>query len=99
MIIFPGKIDEKATQLHAIASLKVLLDATKSRHGTATSTSASHANNEANDLSGESREICQKNITSGESTVDPTSYMNGRMSSTQDTSDKGMESVISHSMK
>ena len=26
---FPGKVDEKATQLHAIASLKVLLDATK----------------------------------------------------------------------
>ena len=26
---FSGKVDEKATQLHAIASLKVLLDATK----------------------------------------------------------------------
>ena len=29
----PGKVDEKATQLHAIASLKVLLDATKPQDG------------------------------------------------------------------
>ncbi|XP_042231291.1 sodium/potassium/calcium exchanger Nckx30C-like isoform X6 [Homarus americanus] len=29
----PGKVDEKATQLHAIASLKVLLDATKPQNG------------------------------------------------------------------
>ncbi|XP_040566715.1 sodium/potassium/calcium exchanger Nckx30C isoform X1 [Lepeophtheirus salmonis] len=29
-----GKVDEKATQLHAIASLKVLLDATKPQEGT-----------------------------------------------------------------
>ena len=28
-IVSAGKVDEKATQLHAIASLKVLLDATK----------------------------------------------------------------------
>ena len=28
-----GKVDEKATQLHAIASLKVLLDATKPQDG------------------------------------------------------------------
>lgn len=28
-----GKVDEKATQLHAIASLKVLLDATKPNRG------------------------------------------------------------------
>lgn len=28
-----GKVDEKATQLHAIASLKVLLDATKPQNG------------------------------------------------------------------
>jgi hypothetical protein len=27
--VIAGKVDEKATQLHAIASLKVLLDATK----------------------------------------------------------------------
>ena len=32
-IIFSGKVDEKATQLHAIASLKVLLDATKPQDG------------------------------------------------------------------
>jgi hypothetical protein len=30
---FVGKVDEKATQLHAIASLKVLLDATKPQDG------------------------------------------------------------------
>lgn len=30
---FTGKVDEKATQLHAIASLKVLLDATKPQDG------------------------------------------------------------------
>ncbi|XP_063238802.1 sodium/potassium/calcium exchanger Nckx30C isoform X2 [Bacillus rossius redtenbacheri] len=37
-----GKVDEKATQLHAIASLKVLLDATKPHHGAATSSAAHH---------------------------------------------------------
>ncbi|XP_059616965.1 sodium/potassium/calcium exchanger Nckx30C isoform X2 [Phlebotomus argentipes] len=37
-----GKVDEKATQLHAIASLKVLLDATKPQRGAATSTAANH---------------------------------------------------------
>lgn len=37
-----GKVDEKATQLHAIASLKVLLDATKPQRGAATSTAASN---------------------------------------------------------
>jgi len=30
---FSGKVDKKATQLHAIASLKVLLDATKPQDG------------------------------------------------------------------
>ncbi|XP_063971889.1 sodium/potassium/calcium exchanger Nckx30C isoform X1 [Diachasmimorpha longicaudata] len=38
-----GKVDEKATQLHAIASLKVLLDATKPQNGAATSTSAHYS--------------------------------------------------------
>jgi sodium/potassium/calcium exchanger 2 len=38
----PGKVDEKATQLHAIASLKVLLDATKPQRGGATSSAANH---------------------------------------------------------
>ena len=34
LILFAlGKVDEKATQLHAIASLKVLLDATKPQDG------------------------------------------------------------------
>lgn len=37
-----GKVDEKATQLHAIASLKVLLDATKPQNGAATSSTANH---------------------------------------------------------
>ncbi|XP_076267834.1 sodium/potassium/calcium exchanger Nckx30C-like isoform X2 [Rhynchophorus ferrugineus] len=37
-----GKVDEKATQLHAIASLKVLLDATKPQNGAATSSAASY---------------------------------------------------------
>ncbi|CAG9821284.1 unnamed protein product [Phaedon cochleariae] len=37
-----GKVDEKATQLHAIASLKVLLDATKPQNGAATSSAANH---------------------------------------------------------
>ncbi|XP_044746251.1 sodium/potassium/calcium exchanger Nckx30C isoform X2 [Coccinella septempunctata] len=37
-----GKVDEKATQLHAIASLKVLLDATKPQNGAATSTASNH---------------------------------------------------------
>ncbi|ETN67639.1 solute carrier family 24 (sodium/potassium/calcium exchanger), member 2 [Anopheles darlingi] len=40
----PGKVDEKATQLHAIASLKVLLDATKPQRGAATSSAANHGN-------------------------------------------------------
>ena len=31
--LISGKVDEKATQLHAIASLKVLLDATKPQDG------------------------------------------------------------------
>lgn len=35
-------MDEKATQLHAIASLKVLLDATKPQRGAATTTAANH---------------------------------------------------------
>ena len=38
----PGKVDEKATQLHAIASLKVLLDATKPHNGAATTSAANH---------------------------------------------------------
>ncbi|KAL3288167.1 hypothetical protein HHI36_002618, partial [Cryptolaemus montrouzieri] len=37
-----GKVDEKATQLHAIASLKVLLDATKPQNGAATSSASNH---------------------------------------------------------
>lgn len=41
-IQFAGRVDEKATQLHAIASLKVLLDATKPQRGTATSTAANN---------------------------------------------------------
>ncbi|KAH1007549.1 hypothetical protein HUJ04_004769 [Dendroctonus ponderosae] len=36
------KVDEKATQLHAIASLKVLLDATRPQNGAATSSAASY---------------------------------------------------------
>merc|ERR1719414_1097839 len=41
-----GKVDEKATQLHAIASLKVLLDATKPQDGAnGTATSAGEGNN------------------------------------------------------
>ena len=32
-LMLAGKVDEKATQLHAIASLKVLLDATKPQDG------------------------------------------------------------------
>ncbi|KAL0132645.1 hypothetical protein PUN28_000418 [Cardiocondyla obscurior] len=38
-----GKVDEKATQLHAIASLKVLLDATRPHNGAATSTAAHYS--------------------------------------------------------
>ncbi|XP_025835206.1 sodium/potassium/calcium exchanger Nckx30C [Agrilus planipennis] len=37
-----GKVDEKATQLHAIASLRVLLDATKPQNGAATSSAANY---------------------------------------------------------
>lgn len=37
-----GKVDEKATQLHAIASLKVLLDATKPQRSGATTSAANH---------------------------------------------------------
>lgn len=36
-------MDEKATQLHAIASLKVLLDATRPHNGAATSTAAHYS--------------------------------------------------------
>ncbi|XP_048523804.1 sodium/potassium/calcium exchanger Nckx30C isoform X3 [Dendroctonus ponderosae] len=39
---YAGKVDEKATQLHAIASLKVLLDATRPQNGAATSSAASY---------------------------------------------------------
>lgn len=35
-------MDEKATQLHAIASLKVLLDATKPHNGAASTSAANH---------------------------------------------------------
>lgn len=42
MCAFAGKVDEKATQLHAIASLKVLLDATKPHNGAASSSAANH---------------------------------------------------------
>lgn len=42
ILSFLGKVDEKATQLHAIASLKVLLDATKPQNGAATSSAANH---------------------------------------------------------
>ena len=35
-------MDEKATQLHAIASLKVLLDATKPHNGSSSSAAANH---------------------------------------------------------
>lgn len=35
-------MDEKATQLHAIASLKVLLDATKPQRGAASTSAANH---------------------------------------------------------
>lgn len=35
-------MDEKATQLHAIASLRVLLDATKPQRGAATTSAANH---------------------------------------------------------
>ncbi|KAL2732454.1 sodium/potassium/calcium exchanger Nckx30C isoform X7 [Vespula maculifrons] len=38
-----GLVDEKATQLHAIASLKVLLDATRPHNGAATSTAAHYS--------------------------------------------------------
>ncbi|XP_043256939.1 sodium/potassium/calcium exchanger Nckx30C isoform X4 [Colletes gigas] len=38
-----GKVDEKATQLHAIASLKALLDATRPHNGAATSTAAQYS--------------------------------------------------------
>lgn len=41
-----GKVDEKATQLHAIASLKVLLDATKPQNGAATTSAANHIKQE-----------------------------------------------------
>lgn len=41
-MLFPGKVDEKATQLHAIASLKVLLDATKPQNGAASTTASNH---------------------------------------------------------
>lgn len=36
-------MDEKATQLHAIASLKVLLDATRPHNGAATSSAAHYS--------------------------------------------------------
>lgn len=40
---FPGKVDEKATQLHAIASLKVLLEATRPTAGGAGAAAAKHS--------------------------------------------------------
>lgn len=42
MFSVAGKVDEKATQLHAIASLKVLLDATKPHNGAASTSAANH---------------------------------------------------------
>lgn len=41
--MFPGKVDEKATQLHAIASLKVLLEATRPTAGGAGAAAARHS--------------------------------------------------------
>lgn len=42
LYIIAGRVDEKATQLHAIASLKVLLDATKPQNGAASTSAANH---------------------------------------------------------
>jgi len=55
-----GKVDEKATQLHAIASLKVLLDATKpqeSSNGTTGDSHFSDANDNNQDKEGDIAEI------------------------------------------
>ncbi|XP_065350605.1 sodium/potassium/calcium exchanger Nckx30C isoform X2 [Cloeon dipterum] len=56
-----GKVDEKATQLHAIASLKVLLDATKPQNGAASM--ANHAGGSA----GGSTSTAQADIGGGSS--------------------------------
>ncbi|OXU29228.1 hypothetical protein TSAR_005739 [Trichomalopsis sarcophagae] len=85
------KIDDKATQLHAIASLKVLLDATKSRDGTAACASAVHAHTETNSLSVKLHEAVQ---SSGSATVETTigvqSLLNGKITAKQSTSVESM---------
>ncbi|CAG5015121.1 unnamed protein product [Parnassius apollo] len=43
LFLYTGKVDEKATQLHAIASLKVLLEATRPTAGGAGATAARHS--------------------------------------------------------
>lgn len=66
-------MDEKATQLHAIASLKVLLDATKPQNGAATTTSAHYASTAAKETSlqlqqgttGSNQELPNGGISSG----------------------------------
>ncbi|XP_031785668.1 uncharacterized protein LOC100115682 isoform X6 [Nasonia vitripennis] len=82
-----GKIDDKATQLHAIASLKVLLDATKSRDGTAACASAVHAHTETNSLSVKLHEAVQSSgSTTVETTIGVQSLLNGKITAKQTTS-------------
>ncbi|XP_031785453.1 sodium/potassium/calcium exchanger Nckx30C isoform X3 [Nasonia vitripennis] len=81
------KIDDKATQLHAIASLKVLLDATKSRDGTAACASAVHAHTETNSLSVKLHEAVQSSgSTTVETTIGVQSLLNGKITAKQTTS-------------
>jgi hypothetical protein len=82
-----GKIDEKATQLHAIASLKVLLDATKSSNGISNRIAANNSNTDANELTldlEESMQLPTSAIT--ETTTGVEQILNGRMTIRQDAS-------------
>ena len=64
MLLFLGKVDEKATQLHAIASLKVLLDATKPQDGVNGTGGAGGDQIQDSGRASQGTEVCRKSITS-----------------------------------
>ncbi|XP_011496157.1 PREDICTED: sodium/potassium/calcium exchanger Nckx30C [Ceratosolen solmsi marchali] len=92
-----GKIDEKATQLHAIASLKVLLDATKSPNGVSNRIAANNSNNDSNELTLDVQEPAQRaTSTFIETSTGIEQILNGRISIGQDTSTELAEEENGH---
>ncbi|XP_014217246.1 sodium/potassium/calcium exchanger Nckx30C-like, partial [Copidosoma floridanum] len=84
------EIDDKATQLHAIASLKVLLDVTKSQNGKATSASATYVNSGSNELIFELQEAAKSTTSVQSGSISGVQYiLNGQISIGNDS---GLES-------